>query len=115
MVDTNVDENVGDSRPEFALEPKLFGKWSYEGVDCSDISLAAYLQVKTVKQQVFIPYTAGRYQQRRFKKVQCPIVERLVTMCMVAGGRSSGKKQLAIKIVRQALDIIHLVTGQNPL
>merc|ERR1719337_463285 len=54
------------------MEPKLFGKWSYDGVKCDDISLAGYLQVKTVRQQVFVPYTAGRYQQRRFKKVQCP-------------------------------------------
>jgi hypothetical protein len=58
-----------DDKPEFALEPKLFGKWSYDGVECNDISLAAYLQVKTVRQQVYIPYTQGRYQQRRFKKV----------------------------------------------
>jgi len=44
MVDTNVDEIVADNdRPEFAVEPKLFGKWSYEGVECSDMSLAAYL------------------------------------------------------------------------
>lgn len=79
------------------------------------MSLANYLQVKTVKQQVYIPYTAGRYQQRRFKKVQCPIVERLVNMCMVAGGRTTGKKQLSVKIVKQTLDIIHLLTGHNPL
>ena len=117
MVDTNLDEIVGadNDRPEFALEPKLFVQWSYEGVECSDMSLANYLQVKTVKQQVYIPYTAGRYQQRRFKKVQCPIVERLVNMCMVAGGRSTGKKQASVKIVRQTLDIIHLLTGANPL
>jgi small subunit ribosomal protein S5e len=116
MVDTNVDEIVVENdRPEFALEPKLFGKWSYEGVECSDMSLANYLQVKTVKQQVYIPYTAGRYQQRRFKKVQCPIVERLVNVVMVAGKRSTGKKQLAVKIVRQTLDLIHLLTGLNPI
>ena len=101
MVDTNVDENVVDNnKPDFAVEPKCFGKWSYEGIECPDMSLAAYLQVKTVKQQVFIPYTAGRYQQRKFKKVQCPIVERLVNIVMVAGGRCAGKKQAAVRIVR---------------
>ena len=62
MVEKKVDEIVVEDKPEFAVEPKLYGRWSYEGIECSDISLAAYLQVKTVKQQVFVPYTAGRYQ-----------------------------------------------------
>ena len=70
MVETHGEEIASDNdRPEYAVVPKLFGKWSYDGIECSDISLAAYVQVKTVKQQVFMPYTAGRYQQRRFKKV----------------------------------------------
>ena len=30
-------------------------------------------------------------------------------------GRNSGKKQLAIRIVKHALEIIHLVTGLNPI
>ncbi len=51
MVDTKADnETHGEhDKPEFAVEPKLFGKWSYEGVECSDMSLAAYLQFKSVK------------------------------------------------------------------
>lgn len=106
---------MDDGRPEFALEPKLFGKWSYEGIECPDMSLANYLQVKTVKQQVFVPYTAGRYQQRRFKKAQCPIVERLTNMLMTSGHRNNGKKQLAIRIVKQTMDLIHLLTGLNPV
>jgi small subunit ribosomal protein S5e len=77
--------------------------------------LASYLQVKTVKQQVYVPYTAGRYQQRKFKKVQCPIIERLINMLMTAGGRSNGKKQIAVRIVKQTLELIHLLTGRNPI
>lgn len=30
-------------------------------------------------------------------------------------GRNNGKKQLAIRIVKHALEIIHLTTGENPL
>ena len=30
-------------------------------------------------------------------------------------GRNNGKKQLAIRIVKQALEIVHLLTGENPL
>jgi|APCry1669189241_1035207.scaffolds.fasta_scaffold99857_1 small subunit ribosomal protein S5e len=115
MVDNKVDNENPIEKPEFAVDPKLFGKWSYEGVECSDMSLAAYLQVKSVKQQVYVPYTAGRYQQRKFQKVQCPIVERLVNMIMISGGRNNGKKQLAMKIVKQTLELVHLLTGLNPL
>ena len=104
-----------DDRPDYALEPKLFGKWAYEGVECSDMSLGNYCQVKTVKQQVFVPYTAGRYQQRRFKKAQCPLVERLTNMLMTSGGRNNGKKQMAVRIIKQTFELIHLLTGKNPL
>lgn len=76
-----------DDKPEFAVEPKLFGKWSYEGVQSPDNSLSNYLQVKPVRQQVFVPYTAGRYQQRRFKKAQCPIIERITCMIMTSGSK----------------------------
>jgi len=30
-------------------------------------------------------------------------------------GRNNGKKLMAVRIVRHALEIIHLMTGQNPL
>ena len=116
MAEVKVEDiNLEADKPEFAVEPKLFGKWSYDGIQCDDISLAAYLQVRSIKQQVYIPYTAGRYQQRKFKKVQCPIVERLVTMMMVSGGRNNGKKQMAMRIVKQVFELIHLLTGHNPL
>merc|ERR1719310_113085 len=82
----------GDMGPDFALTPALFGKYSYENIETNDISLQRYLQVKDVKAQVFVPYTAGRYQKRRFKKATCPIVERFTTMLMIAGARTNGKK-----------------------
>lgn len=51
MVDNKADNQnlVESDKPEFAVEPKLWGKWSYDGIECSDMSLAAYLQVKSVK------------------------------------------------------------------
>lgn len=97
------------------MEPKLFGKWSYEGLQSPDNSLSNYLQVKPVRQQVFVPYTAGRYQQRRFKKAQCPIVERMTCMVMTSGHRNNGKKQKAVKIIKQTMELIHLLTGENPI
>ena len=56
------DENrTDDDKHKYATEVKLFGRWSYDTVECKDISLMAYLNVKTIKAQVFLPYTAGRY------------------------------------------------------
>ena len=103
-----------DTGVQYATEVKLFGRWTYEGVESKDISLMAYLNVKTIKAQVFHPFTAGRYQRRSFNKVNCPIVERLLNYLMMKG-RNNGKKQLAVRIVKQALELIHLTTGENPL
>lgn len=41
----------------------------------TDISLEDYIAVKP-KFAVYVPHTAGRYQKKRFRKAQCPIVER---------------------------------------
>ncbi len=98
----------------FAIDPKLFGRYAYEGLQSDDISLQSYVSVKNVKQQVYLPHTAGRYQTKKFRKVTCPIVERLVNQLM-RKGRNSGKKQMAVRIVRGALDIIALLTGENPV
>ena len=103
-----------DTGVQYATEVKLFGRWTYEGVESKDISLMAYLNVKTIKAQVFHPFTAGRYQRHSFNKVNCPIVERLLNSLMMKG-RNNGKKQLAVRIVKQALELIHLTTGENPL
>lgn len=79
------------------------------------MSLVNYLQCKSTKSQVYVPYTAGRYQKKRFAKVGCPISERFVNMIMVGMHRQNGKKQTAVRIFAQTLEIIHLLTGHNPL
>jgi small subunit ribosomal protein S5e len=63
---------------------------------------------------VYLPHTAGRYQKKRFRKATCPIVERLVNSMMMKG-RNNGKKQLSIRIVKQAFEIVHLLTDKNPV
>lgn len=97
-----------------ATEQKLFGKWSYADLKTSDPSLVGYISFQSVKSQVYLPHTAGRYQQRAFRKVSCPFVERLVNSLMMHG-RNAGKKLMVIKIVKQALEIVNLMTGENPL
>jgi small subunit ribosomal protein S5e len=92
----------------------LFGKWSYKGIECEDISLESYANVKQTKAKVLYPHTAGKYQTKQFDKVKCPIVERLINSLMMKG-RNNGKKQMAIRIVKQSFEIIHLLTGENPI
>merc|ERR1719389_1540646 len=110
-----MEDLAEDTSGSFAVKPMLFGKWSYEGVNCSEQSLTDYLSVKSVKSQVYVPYTAGKYQKKRFQKVSCPITERFTNQLMVGNHRQNGKKQQAVRIFKQTLEIIHLLTGQNPL
>ncbi|GFT16272.1 40S ribosomal protein S5 [Nephila pilipes] len=94
-------------------EIKLFGKWSSSDVQVSDISLTDYIAVKE-KYARYLPHSSGRYATKRFRKAQCPIVERL-TNSMMMHGRNNGKKLLAVRIVKHAFEIIHLMTNENPL
>ncbi|KAJ7971901.1 40S ribosomal protein S5 [Quillaja saponaria] len=95
-------------------EVKLFNKWSYDEVILSDTTLEDYISVSAAKHAIYIPHTAGRYQMKRFRKAQCPIVERLVNSLMMHG-RNNGKKQMAVRIVKHAMEIINLLTDQNPI
>ena len=98
---------------ETASEIKLFGKWTYDDVEVNDISLEDYIAVKG-KHSVYLPHTAGRYQKKRFRKALCPITERLACALM-RKGRNNGKKLMAVRIVKHAMDIIHLLSDQNPI
>ncbi|TQD85693.1 hypothetical protein C1H46_028745 [Malus baccata] len=93
---------------------KLFNKWSFDDVQVSDISLADYIGVAPSKHATYVPHTAGRYSVKRFRKAQCPIVERLTNSLMMHG-RNNGKKLMAVRIVRHAMEIIHLLTDLNPI
>ncbi|XP_071821995.1 small ribosomal subunit protein uS7 isoform X2 [Apostichopus japonicus] len=94
-------------------EVKLFGKWSCDEVQVSDISLTDYIAVKE-KYAKYLPHSSGRYQVKRFRKAQCPAVERLANSMMMHG-RNNGKKLMTMRIVQHAFEIIHLLTGENPL
>jgi len=105
-------EDEGTST-EVSQEIKLFGKWSSADVTCSDITLTDYIAVKG-KGAAYLPHTAGRYQSKRFRKAQCPIVERLANSLMFHG-RNNGKKLMAVRIIKHSFEVIHLLTGENPL
>lgn len=90
---------------------KLYGKWSFDGVKCNDISLEDYIELR---RRVFLPHSAGRFAAKRFRKAKCPIVERMTNSLMMHG-RNNGKKLLAVRIMKQAMEIIHLLTDANPI
>ena len=97
----------------FDTEFQLFGRYPYtEKVD--DISVTELMAINTSKSNIIIPHTSGRYQVKRFRKAQCPILERL-TNSLMYHGRNNGKKCLAIKIIKQAMEIIGLATNKNPI
>lgn len=94
-------------------EIKLFGRWNCDDVQVSDMSLQDYIAVKE-KNAKYLPHSAGRYAAKRFRKAQCPIVERLTNSLMMHG-RNNGKKLMAVRIVKHSFEIIYLLTGENPL
>jgi small subunit ribosomal protein S5e len=104
------------ARGPSVTEVKLFNRWSFADVNLArDMSLTDYLAVnQKTKYNVFVSHTAGRYAVKRFRKAQCPIVERLTNSLMMHG-RNNGKKLMAVRIVKHAFEIIHLLTDQNPL
>ncbi len=59
----------------------------------------------------YLPHSSGRYAAKRFRKAQCPIVERLVNSLMMHG-RNNGKKLMTVRIVKHSFEIIHLLTGE---
>ncbi|KAI6762851.1 hypothetical protein HG530_008831 [Fusarium avenaceum] len=89
---------------------KLFNKWDYD-VEVRDISLTDYISLRN---PVYVTHTAGRYATKRFRKANCPIIERL-TNSLMHHGRNNGKKLMAVRIVAHAFEIIHLMTDQNPI
>lgn len=91
----------------------LFEKWSLHDVTVGDMSLKDYLGFSG-KCAVYFPHTAGRYAVKRFRKASCPLVERLLNSLMMHG-RNNGKKLMAVRIVKHAFEIIHLLTGLNPV
>ena len=108
-----IDDTSVLAQPSEVPDVKLFGRWSCDDVHVSDMSLADYIAVKE-KYARFTPHSAGRYAAKRFRKAQCPIVERLTNSLMMKG-RNNGKKLMAVRIVKHAFEIIYLLTDKNPL
>jgi small subunit ribosomal protein S7 len=91
-------------------EIKVFDKWGTGDIEVKDAGLEKYVSV----QPTLYPHSGGRHEHKRFRKSTLSIVERLVNN-MMRPGRVGGKKAKAIGIVRNAMEIISLKTGKNPV
>jgi len=89
---------------------KLFGKWSFEGIEVVDPGLKRYISLKPV----YVPHSMGRHEHGKFRKAEVNIVERLINNLMRPGS-SAGKKTRAMNVVRNAFEIINLHTEKNPV
>lgn len=80
--------------------------WRLTGFFGSD-----YIQIRS---PVYIPHSAGRYAAKRFRKANCPIIERLTNSLMMHG-RNNGKKLMAVRIVAHSFEIVRhgLISGRG--
>jgi len=102
---SEADTAEGESEDATAL---LFGEWDVSGIEFSDPSTERYITVTP------IAHTMGRHADKQFKKSDISIVERLVNRLMQTED-NTGKKQLTTRIVRDALDLVHGRTDENPV
>lgn len=99
---------------------KLFNIWDTSEVAVKDLGIKNYVNLTPI----IIPHSGGRHV-KQFGKSEMPIVERLINRITVAGhegrkhkrtsGRNTGKKNMAMKIVKNSFQIIEKKTKKNPV
>jgi small subunit ribosomal protein S7 len=88
----------------------LFNRWDLSEVQINDPSLVRYVGLNPV----IVPHSTGRYTRQEFNKANMLIVERLINRLMQSE-TNTGNKQLAIRIVRDAFEIVFQKTKKNPV
>jgi small subunit ribosomal protein S7 len=86
----------------------LFGVWDVSEIEHADPSTRRYITVTP------IAHTMGRHASKQFAKSEISVVERLINRLMQSED-NTGHKQKAMKIVRDALEIVHERTEENPV
>ncbi len=90
------------------LTAKLFGKWDVSEIEYRDPSTERYLSVTPVA------HTAGRHAGKQFQKSEVSVVERFINRLMQTE-ENTGKKQQTLNLVREAFDLVHERTEENPV
>ncbi|MEK6902879.1 MAG: 30S ribosomal protein S7, partial [archaeon] len=106
------------------MEMKLFGKWDTSTVVLKDMTLQRQVSLAPK----IVPHSFGKGTKRAYQKEKLNVVERLINKVMRSGqgrrklsgkyirGRGScGKKVQAMRIVEEALDMVHVQTKENPV
>ncbi len=93
-----------------AAKKLLFNKWDISEVRVTDPGLVRYVNLTAL----IIPHSCGKFSRQEFNKANMPIVERLINKLMQTEN-NTGKKQLAIRIVRDAFEIVNKKTKRNPI
>lgn len=88
----------------------LFNKWDLNEVEVKDPGLVRYINLKSA----IVPYTSGKLTRQQFAKGEMLIVERLINKLMQTEF-NTGAKQRAIRITKEAFEIIHNKTKKNPV
>ncbi|MEF8835545.1 MAG: 30S ribosomal protein S7 [Candidatus Thermoplasmatota archaeon] len=90
--------------------PLLFGKYDMKEVEVDDPGLEKYIDLLPI----LLPHSGGTHANKRFKKEEISIIERLINN-MMRNEDFTGKKLKAYNVVRDALDVIYERTEKNPV
>lgn len=89
---------------------KIFGLWDCQDIEITDIGLKRYINLE----ERLMPHSSGRHEHKRFHKSYVHIVERFANKLM-SPGKNTGKKNLTLNIVKDALKLVELKTNKNPI
>jgi small subunit ribosomal protein S7 len=79
-------------------------------VEVADPSLKRYINLHSM----IVPHSTGKFSKQQFAKGEMLIVERLINRLMQTE-MNTGKKHRAIRITKEAFEIIHRKTRKNPV
>ncbi|MDD1655871.1 MAG: 30S ribosomal protein S7 [Methanomicrobiales archaeon] len=88
----------------------LFNRWDLNEVEVTDPGIKRYINL----QSMIVPHSSGRLSTQQFAKGEMLVVERLINRLM-QNEMNTGKKHRAIRITREAFEIIHRKTKKNPV
>ena len=106
-------ENVEAETPEETTPgtPKLlFNLYDMSEVEIADPALHRYVNLHSM----IVPHSCGKLNGDEFGKSHMLVVERLINRLMQSE-QNTGKKQLAIRIVKDAFAIVAQRTKRNPV
>ena len=108
-------------KQELTNDIKLFGRWSFDGVEVEDDGLKGYINIEPI----VVPRTNGYYHNTPFYKTKLNIVERLMNRFQVTGhkgkkhkistGHNTGKTKKQSALMIEVLEELEKKTKQNPI